>query len=628
MIGATSIAAGSIAGTTGDSNVGVVVVLNGLDVSTFVVPDSVTIDRRLNSRSTCRVVLRDTDDVIYPTEGETVEIRINGARWFKGTIDEITEENPLSGSGSFREIELRVVSFDQLAERFIVAAKYRSKDVLLSSTLATGIDADDTLITVTSDASLPVAGPFSLQVWNDTDYPNSPDDDPETEIVRVPSSYSGGTSLINVVRGTDDTMAHSHNTSGKTYKAVVVWHVGDVVQNIVNEQTQLSAESVTIGNVDDGPIVDDVTFNYVSADKALDDLAKPLAYVWWIDEDRKLYFQDRSTAQAPIGFSSPSGSSSLSRNWRAALHRRSRRDYRNRQWLRAGKGRTDERTETFIGDGQRRAFDTVFELAEKPRKVMFGTMLNNDVTDKLGIAGVDPEDQTSTFEWFYEVGSTTISRNANLPAPTTSQQLQVTYFGLFDLVVRVDNPNEQTTRATIEGGTGIYENVEDDDSIDGVTAAQDRAQGILAAGDDIHEEITLQTDEPALFREGQLVTLDIPEYQVTGQWLIRSMTTQILGHSTKIRNQLRLISDTRISSEADFWRKLFAAGRKFRIRENEKLHRVIVDQNEIEWSTPDVAFITEGTWPLPNWDIDGYSACVYGISTLRCLIDLPYGATR
>lgn len=92
------------------------------------------------------------------------------------------------------------------------------------ATLAAGIASTDTSLSVVTGqgARFPAptgsVNPFNAVLWNDTDYPSAPFDDPNKEIVRCTARSSD---TLTISRGQESTSASNHNTSGKTYKVAL-----------------------------------------------------------------------------------------------------------------------------------------------------------------------------------------------------------------------------------------------------------------------------------------------------------------------------------------------------------------------------------------------------------------------
>lgn len=115
-------------------------------------------------------------------------------------------------------------------------------------TLASGINDSATTMSLNSGhgAKLPTPGSlgFWLTIWNNTDYPNAPGDDPAVERVKV-TALSGDT-ITTMVRGQDGTSASAHNTAGKTYKAVQSWGDAEIDQ-LQDKLDAMDAATTTLG---------------------------------------------------------------------------------------------------------------------------------------------------------------------------------------------------------------------------------------------------------------------------------------------------------------------------------------------------------------------------------------------
>lgn len=377
---------------------------------------------------------------------------------------------------------------------------------------------------------------------------------------------------------------------------------GVIVRDILNSATPLADEGVTEGYIADGVKVS-VPFRYKQASKALTEIADMVGFVWYIDHQKRLYFFERSLYSAPYNFG---GSYDL--HYRNTRYKKSRAQYRNRQYLRAGKGRigttADPVEQDFRGDGETDTFTVKYEVAEQPviridedGDGVFETLV---ASDRIGIRSVDDEDEELSpgvykYLWFYAVEEKDISQNGNLSRVvfgskdypdgplSSSQGIQVQYVGLFPIIERQDNVGEQKRLAAIEGGTGIIEAIEDDESIDGTSFAEERAKALLAKGDQMSEEFTLETDLTG-FKAGQVINLDFTEHSISGQWLIENLTTRYVANKI-FRTQLRCILHERQDSEFDFWRRMADAGRRFVVRENEKLLILLKNVEEFQNTT-------------------------------------------
>ena len=121
------------------------------------------------------------------------------------------------------------------------------------------------------------------------------------------------------------------------------WSVREIATDIVNIQTPLSVDGVTLDDVQEGVIVSAASFNYKKASDCFRDLANATGMVWNINAFRVLQFYDRATYVAPFNVGD------LNPVYRDFKYSRSRSQYRNRQYLRAGKDKTDWMTDNIRG---------------------------------------------------------------------------------------------------------------------------------------------------------------------------------------------------------------------------------------------------------------------------------------
>ena len=72
-----------------------------------------------------------------------------------------------------------------------------------------------------------------------------------------------------------------------------------IISDIVVDFTD-SAHGITINNVDTGPIIDEINFDYVKVRDAFADLANLVNYDWYIDYDKDIHFFEKETIPAPF----------------------------------------------------------------------------------------------------------------------------------------------------------------------------------------------------------------------------------------------------------------------------------------------------------------------------------------
>ena len=235
---------------------------------------------------------------------------------------------------------------------------------------------------------------------------------------------------------------------------------GDIVTDIITKY--LADEGVTVGNIETGPEIALAIFPYWRASDCFDALAEKSNKIWYIDEYKKFYFVARDTTSAPWDATSfdiiketarLSGGNSM---------------YRNRQYIRGGKAiTTSEQTETFIADGEQVAFTVGHPIAKEPTSIKV-----NNVAQTMGIKGID-----TAKEAYWNKGDATITLAA---APAAAIEVEVKYYGQFNILTRVDNAGEIAARKEIEGsGTGYVEDIADEPTLDDKDASIDSGKAKL-----------------------------------------------------------------------------------------------------------------------------------------------------
>jgi len=342
--------------------------------------------------------------------------------------------------------------------------------------------------------------------------------------------------------------------------------VDDIIKDIVD--ISLAGEGITYNNVESGPTIEKAVFAYRYINDVFNELSDTTGYDWYIDYDKDLHFFARESNVAPEEITDES------ENYRRISVEKTREQYRNRQYLRAGNDITDERTESFTGDGEVETFTLKFPIAKVPTSITVDSG-GGPVAKTIGVRGVD-EDK----DWYWNKGYREITQDDSRTTLTNADTLAVTYQGFYPIRVRVDKEDEISSRAAVEGGSGVYEHIEDDQSIESYTSAGDRARGLLRRYGTIPEIVRIETDT-AGFKAGQLLTIDVSKHNLDGRYLIRSVTT---GELTKdyLRYEIEALSGENIGGWVDFFRHLVQAGKEYVIRENEVLVRMITFSEDIE----------------------------------------------
>jgi len=276
---------------------------------------------------------------------------------------------------------------------------------------------------------------------------------------------------------------------------------GDIVKNILTSSavSTTNEESIATTLVADGPTVKSASFNYVTAAEAFAELAEFVGFTWGVTTDKVAFFRARDAVTAPFSITDASG------NFRTIQAVSDKDEYRNRQYVRAGKDLTDARTESFIGDGTVRSWVTAFPIGVAP------TIEVNSVTKTVGIQGLD-----TGKDFYWNKGSNVFSQDASGTLLTASDTIDITYQGLFPILVLVENIPSQGTRADVEGTSGIYTRVAQDASVNDRDIAIAKASSLLARYGEFQTIVTITTDtiiegDTLDVRAGHLLTVDKPK---------------------------------------------------------------------------------------------------------------------
>jgi hypothetical protein len=172
-------------------------------------------------------------------------------------------------------------------------------------------------------------------------------------------------------------------------------------------------------------------------------------------------------------------------------------------------------------------------------------------------------------KWRYSI----VARGVPL---TQNQKLSVTYQHKFPILDSFDDTVAQAARLALEvDGTGVYEAIENDGTLDDTSWAHDKATRLLDKYGDIPETIKF-TSHVAGLRAGQLITINLPYLGINDSYLITEVSTSDESFV------LFTYDVTAVSGESlGGWTKFFtdeaAKGRTFKINEGTTLLLVTKD---------------------------------------------------
>ena len=227
--------------------------------------------------------------------------------------------------------------------------------------------------------------------------------------------------------------------------------------------TYLAEEGVTEGYIEPGPEMEEIALNYVYASAALDKLAEASGFIWYIDENKRLYFCSRTKYAADWSLAN----SDIERD--SLELEDGNPKYRNRQYVMGAYAETELQTEQFLGDGTQTSFTCGYPINR------ISTLTVNGAAQTVGIKGLD-----SGYNWYYTNGSETFTQDsAGIKVPA-GQVIEIQYYGLFKKLSMQEDDTEILANQAREGvGSGIVENILTDESLSSGDAADEYANAML-----------------------------------------------------------------------------------------------------------------------------------------------------
>jgi hypothetical protein len=343
---------------------------------------------------------------------------------------------------------------------------------------------------------------------------------------------------------------------------------GNIVRAFITEK--FAEEGVTAGTIHDGPVISKAVFPYDNGNVAMNYLADLTGFSWSIDNNKRLNFFDRSTYLAPFSLTDKS------LNYEGLQVQKTRGQYRNQQYVRGGNDLTQEIVKEKPSpkpDGVSKTFLVRLPVALKPK--IFIDDLEVPPAD-IGVNGFDKNKK-----YYFSFGSNTITQDDAEPILTDAQKLEITYRGLYPMRVAAENAEGITERKAIEGGSGIYENVIDEGSLDTREAAFEFANAKLDKFGIIPKVITFNTHEPGL-KAGQLIPIQNTKFRLDGNFLIESVTARDNGGLTMY--SVKCLDGSSLGGWEQFFKSLLKGNKKLVIRENEILVLLITQFERQNWT--------------------------------------------
>ena len=246
----------------------------------------------------------------------------------------------------------------------------------------------------------------------------------------------------------------------------------------------LSEEGVTEGEIQVADTLEMITFNGVSCAEVMDKVCERCGFTWWISEEKKLYFVERTTY--PAAWDIVDGTEM---RWKPSPRvTYGNPEYRNIQYMKGGSAETSELTEPFVGDGVTRSWTKGYPLAREPAIIVSG------VEQTIGIKGVETGKQ-----FYWNKGDSVITQDYSETPVAEGITGTVTYIGSFKLISKASQAAEITRQRLAQGfGSGKIEKTDTDSTLVTQASAMAAAKAKLQHYAIIGRKLSYETFYPGL----------------------------------------------------------------------------------------------------------------------------------
>lgn len=314
-----------------------------------------------------------------------------------------------------------------------------------------------------------------------------------------------------------------------------------ILQEMVDKY--FPTEEISLELVENGPTIENITFNYAPADQAITALATNTGYQWYIDYNKTLHFfsQDNALTQYTITDDSD--------NWTQLKINPDTSQLRNRVYIRGGIYYSDPYLQKIVADGEQEEFT----LAYTPDDDNFSIEISG-TPYSVGLDGIDESEDYDFLltrkEKAVKMGETAWAQaNTPLAADTV---LDITYNYEIPVLVVQEDSDSISAMKTIEGGDGVYEYVVNDENITSINAARLRAAAELRDYANPVIKGSVISYETHGIKSGDLMSINLARRGLNSSYLIQNvkikqLTTNTLQYTISFSGKLYGLVDILIA---------------------------------------------------------------------------------
>lgn len=333
------------------------------------------------------------------------------------------------------------------------------------------------------------------------------------------------------------------------------------------------------------PEVEYLQFDYIYPSECFKQICEYTGWSWQPDYYKDLQLFDTNTYVQPGPMELvPGGKFS---NFRHAVDIQG---LRNRVYILGGKFLSDPQTFEYVADGKER----VWVLAHEPHSP---SVQVSEVSKTIGLEHVDDE---ALYDFMYNQRDRYIRCSNQTTTPVDGATVAFTYKVPMDVISMVEDLPSQQALAVVQGGDGIYEHKIVDDSLITLEAAEAAGQADLRehANPQVRGSFATETDG---WVPGQIVTINLPDRGVAGEFLVQKVTASP-GSSSPSIWIYRVEYGGRLLGIADFLKALVSAQQKKKLVDVKYQSKFVVGDEKV--GIKDEAVITPRTDPWYCGDVD------------------------
>jgi len=335
-------------------------------------------------------------------------------------------------------------------------------------------------------------------------------------ITRVTQSLNTTGVLIYDLDLEDYTRSLDRRLVPDTYSEMTV---SEIIESMIANYTSAS-DGITTTNVDCDTTIDYIAFNYLPISKCLTQLADTVNYDWYIDYDKDIHFFAKDSNPAPVELEDDTATYLIN----TLKIRRDNSQLRNVIYVRGG----EYLGSTFTTEVEANGIDSIYPLGYKYDGLsvtLTGQSLN------VGVDNLDDEDDYDVLWNFQEK----IIKFRDSRIPTVGSTMRIGGKPYLPVRIKERNSNSIDAMVSAEGGTGEYEYLIIDNTIETKQEARDRATAELNAYKLTLNEGSFMSYTDG-FKAGQEIRINSEAHGIDENFIINQVTTKMRSYNTFVYN--------------------------------------------------------------------------------------------